>query len=240
MDQSVSHLTVYNFRLFCIWMPMSGHAHCRFVILRSGQGTNMQAIVAASKLKTSKADVVLVVSSRADAPGLNWARAQGVVTRAVAHADYPSREAFDSALMRTIDEFEPDYVLLAGFMRVLTPAFVQRYAGRLVNIHPSLLPAFPGLHTHQQALSKGVQVHGCTVHFVTPVLDNGPVIAQGVVAVHPDDTEQSLAARVLKIEHDIYPQVCEWLAEGRVKLTPDNRVEVLGVKQRSFFGTHLE
>src|SRR5690606_5542532 len=139
----------------------------------------------------------------------------------------PSREAFDTTLAKEIDRYDPDYVLLAGFMRVLTSGFVAGYAGRLVNIHPSLLPAFPGLHTHAQALAVGVQAHGCTVHFVTPVLDHGPILAQGVVPVLANDTPESLAARVLQVEHRVYPAAVRWLVEGRARLV-DNLVHVDG------------
>ena len=207
---------------------------CRFVILISGRGSNMQALVQACRLEGWPAQIAAVVSSRPDAPGLAWARGQGLPTAAVSHRDYPSREAFDAALAAAIEPYAPDYVLLAGFMRVLTPAFVNRYAGRLVNIHPSLLPAFPGLHTHAQALATGVQVHGCTVHFVTPLLDHGPIIAQGTVPVLAQDNPDALAARVLEVEHRVYPAAARWLAEGRVSLTADARVEVRGVGQRLF------
>ena len=205
---------------------------CRFVVLISGRGSNMQALAQACLREGWPARIAAVVASRPDAAGLEWARAQSLPTAAVAHRDYPSREAFDAALAAAIDIYEPDYVLLAGFMRVLTPAFVNRYAGRLVNIHPSLLPAFPGLHTHAQALATGVQVHGCTVHFVTPLLDHGPIIAQGAVPVLAGDTPDTLAARVLEVEHRLYPQAARWLAEGRVALTADQRVEVRGVARR--------
>ena len=206
----------------------------RFVILISGRGSNMQALVQACAAEAWPAEIAAVIASRADAEGLAWAAGQGIATAAVAHRDYPSREAFDAALAERIDAYDPDWVLLAGFMRVLTPGFVQRYAGRLVNIHPSLLPAFPGLHTHAQALAVGVQAHGCTVHYVTPVLDHGPIIAQGVVPVLAGDTPESLAARLLGMEHRVYPQVARWLAEGRVRLGADQRVEVEGVAQRLF------
>ena len=148
--------------------------------------------------------------------------------------EYASREAFDAALAEEIDRHAPDYVILAGFMRVLTPGFVNHFAGRLVNIHPSLLPAFPGLHTHAQALATGVRVHGCTVHFVTPVLDHGPIIAQGCVPVLAGDTPDSLANRVLEVEHRAFPAAVRWLAEGRVTLTPDHRVDVQGDPERLF------
>ena len=194
----------------------------------------MQAIVQACHTKRCAADVVAVISNSANSSGLKWAQEQGIPTQLVSHTDFSSRNAFDLALSAVIDQYAPDYVLLAGFMRVLTTEFVQHYAQRLINIHPSLLPAFPGLHTHAQALAKGVQVHGCTVHFVTPVLDHGPIIAQGVVPVLSDDTPASLAERVHAIEHIVYPQVACWLAEGLVHVMPDQRVSVDAVHLRIF------
>lgn len=206
----------------------------RFVILISGHGSNMQAIAQACHTKRCAADVVAVISNSANSSGLKWAQEQGIPTQLVSHTDFSSRNAFDLALSAVIDQYAPDYVLLAGFMRVLTTEFVQHYPQRLINIHPSLLPAFPGLHTHAQALAKGVQVHGCTVHFVTPMLDHGPIIAQGVVPVLSDDTPASLAERVRAIEHIVYPQVACWLAEGLVHVMPDQRVSVDAVHSRIF------
>lgn len=206
----------------------------RFVILISGQGSNMQALVRACQSGACQAEVSAVIASRAETAGLAWAASQGIETIGLAHTSFSSREAFDLALAEVIERFSPDYVLLAGFMRVLTPAFVERFSGRLINIHPSLLPSFPGLHTHAQALATGVQSHGCTVHFVTPVLDHGPIIAQGVVPVKAHDTPESLSNRVLGMEHIIYPQVATWLAQGRVHLTSDQRVQVDGVETRLF------
>lgn len=194
----------------------------------------MQAIVNALRERALPAEVCAVIANRADAAGLAWARQRGLATQVVAHRDYASRDDFDTALAAAIDAHDPHYVLLAGFMRVLTPAFVERYNGRLINIHPSLLPAFPGLHTHQQALAMGVQWHGCTIHFVTPVLDYGPVIAQGVVPVLAGDTPDRLAARVLGVEHRMYAEVAGWLAEGRVALDAMQRVQVRGVASRAF------
>jgi phosphoribosylglycinamide formyltransferase-1 len=219
-------------------MPDPKNLRPRFVILISGQGSNMQAIVQACQSGACNAEVAAVIASRAETSGMVWAAGQGIETIGLAHTAYPSRDAFDEALAASIDLFDPDYVLLAGFMRVLTPRFVERYAGRLINIHPSLLPAFPGLHTHAQALATGVQAHGCTVHFVTPVLDHGPIIAQGVVPVMCDDTPETLAARVLSMEHTIYPQVACWLAQGRVHLTSDQRVQIDGVTTRLFNSGH--
>ncbi len=207
---------------------------CRFVVLISGRGSNMQTIVNTVRDRGLPATISAVIANKPDAGGLEWARQRGVPTAVVPHRDYDSREAFDAALADAIEQYQPHYVLLAGFMRVLTPAFVERFNGRLINIHPSLLPAFPGLHTHQQALAMGVQWHGCTVHFVTPVLDHGPIVAQGVVPVLADDTPEDLAARVLQVEHRIYADVTGWLAEGRVTLDPMQRVQVAGVSSRSF------
>lgn len=210
----------------------------KFVILISGTGSNMQAIASACLSGDCPANIAAVISNKPDAEGLTWAGSKGIPTASVSHRAFSNREAFDQALADQIDRFQPDFVLLAGFMRVLTSGFVQKYAGKLINIHPSLLPAFPGLHTHAQAIATGVQAHGCTVHFVTPVLDHGPIIAQGVVPVLGDDSPETLAARVLKIEHQIYPAVANWLAEGRVRLLADQRVEVKGVSSRLFSLEH--
>jgi len=189
--------------------------HKNIVILISGSGSNMAAIVAASRqrrwLERHGAEVAAVISNRADAPGLAWARGEGIATVAIEHRGFPDREMFDAALMTAIDRFAPALVVLAGFMRILTPGFVTHYAGRLVNIHPSLLPAFPGLHTHQRALDAGCKVAGCTVHRVTSELDHGEILEQAVVPVVPGDTAQSLAARVLNQEHITYPRAIEKL-----------------------------
>lgn len=195
----------------------------KVVILISGRGSNMEAIVRA---QISDAQIAAVISNRPDAAGLGFAAAHGIAAQIVDHKDYPSREAFDAALAATIDAHEPDLVVLAGFMRVLTDGFVSHYAGRLLNIHPSLLPSFPGLHTHQRALEAGVRVHGTTVHFVTPTLDCGPIVIQAVVPVLPGDDEAALAARVLEQEHRIYPQAVRWFVEGRLSLGADGRVQV--------------
>jgi len=195
------------------------------VILISGRGTNMLAILGARPAL----DVAAVISNEPLAAGLAAARERGVATRIVDHRAYADRAGFDVALAREIDAFGPRLVVLAGFMRILTDAFVARYAGRLLNIHPALLPAFPGLNTHRRALAAGVRIHGCTVHFVTPELDGGPIIAQTAVPAAPDDTEETLAARVLVAEHRLYPQVVRWVCEGRVRLAPDGRVTVVRV-----------
>ncbi len=194
----------------------------KIVILISGRGSNMQAILAARLPLT----VAAVISSEPQADGLAAAQQQGIATRVVDHRAYAGREAFDGALSAAIDAVEPDLVVLAGFMRILTDECVNRYRGRLVNIHPSLLPAFPGLHTHRRALAAGVKVHGCTVHFVTPQLDHGPIIVQAAVPVLAHDSEESLAARVLAQEHRIYPQALRWFCADRLELTSRGGVEL--------------
>jgi phosphoribosylglycinamide formyltransferase 1 len=180
------------------------------VILISGGGSNMAAIVRSAQRegwqKNLDAQVAAVISNRADAGGLAFAREQHIATDVVDHKRHPTREAFDAELAAAIDRHQPALVVLAGFMRILTPAFVQRYQGRLLNIHPSLLPAFPGLHTHQRAIDAGCQVAGSTVHQVTSELDHGPILAQAVVPILPDDTAETLATRVLTQEHLIYPR----------------------------------
>jgi phosphoribosylglycinamide formyltransferase-1 len=180
------------------------------VVLISGRGSNMQALLDAGL------PVSAVISNRSAAKGLALAAARGVPTRIVEHQSHASREEFDTALAGEIDRFAPRLVVLAGFMRVLSPAFVARYAGRLVNIHPSLLPAFTGLDTHRRALEAGVKLHGCTVHFVTEQLDHGPIIIQAAVPVRPDDTAETLAARVVRQEHVVYPRAVSWFLEGRL------------------------
>lgn len=204
------------------------------VILISGRGSNMEAILRAS---LPGGRVAAVISNRPDAAGLSFARDRGISTAVVDHTQFPDRASFDQALAQQIDAFSPDLVVLAGFMRVLTDAFVNHYAGRLLNIHPSLLPAFPGLHTHRRALESGVQIHGATVHFVTPTLDCGPVVIQAVVPVLPGDDESSLAARVLAREHRIYPQAVRWFLEGRLRLD-GNRIHVLAAGAANEGWTH--
>jgi phosphoribosylglycinamide formyltransferase-1 len=191
------------------------------VVLVSGRGSNLQALLEAG------VPISGVVSNRADAAALGIAAAHRVPTRVVEHARFASREAFDAALAAGIDAFSPRLVALAGFMRVLTPQFVARYSARLFNIHPSLLPAFPGLDTHERALAAGVKVHGCTVHLVTAALDQGPIVIQAVVPVKPHDTAQTLAARVLRQEHIIYPRAVRWFLEGRLVIE-EGRVRVKG------------
>jgi phosphoribosylglycinamide formyltransferase-1 len=180
------------------------------VVLISGRGSNMRALVEAGL------PVAAVIANRADAAGLEFARARGLRVEVVAHTAYPTRERFDEALAAEIDRHAPRLVVLAGFMRILTPAFTRHYDGRLLNIHPSLLPAFPGLHTHARALEAGVRIHGCTVHFVTADLDHGPIVVQAAVPVVPGDDEDRLAARVLAEEHRIYPQAVRWFLDGKL------------------------
>ncbi|PCE28072.1 phosphoribosylglycinamide formyltransferase [Paraburkholderia acidicola] len=191
----------------------------KLVILISGRGSNMEAVVRACARERWPAQVAAVIASRLDAAGLAFAASQGIATAVVDHRQYPDREAFDAALAAQIDGFAPDLVLLAGFMRVLTAGFVDRYAGRMLNIHPSLLPSFPGLKTHQQALDAGVRLHGASVHFVTSQLDHGPIVAQVAVPVLAGDDATTLAARVLAAEHILYPRAVRWFVEGR--LAPD-------------------
>lgn len=194
------------------------------VILISGRGSNMQALIEASL----PGRIAAVISNRAEAKGLEIAKTYGIETRVVNQRVYPDRAAFDAALAEEIDSYQPDLVALAGFMRVLGDSFVDRYHGRLMNVHPSLLPAFPGLDTHARALREGVKIHGCTVHFVTSQVDHGPIIIQAAVPVLPDDATETLAARVLQQEHRIYPEAVRWFMEGRLKLS-HNCVEVSNV-----------
>jgi phosphoribosylglycinamide formyltransferase-1 len=185
---------------------------CRVVVLLSGRGSNFQAI-AEAKLPV---EIAAVISNRPQAAGLDYARSRGIAAVALDHTAHPDREAFDALLADEIDRHRPDLVVLAGYMRILSPAFISRYEGRLLNIHPSLLPMFPGLKTHERALAEGVKIHGCTVHFVTTQLDHGPIVIQAAVPVRADDTADTLAARVLAQEHRIYPQAIRWFAEGRL------------------------
>ncbi len=193
----------------------------RIVVLISGSGTNLQALIDQVDAGAINAEVSAVVSNVENAKGLERATHANITTAFLDHARFDSREAFDSALAELIDSFKPDTVLLAGFMRILTPAFVSHYAGRALNIHPSLLPKFPGLNTHQRALDAGEIRHGCSIHFVTDELDSGPVIAQASVNVEKTDTADSLAQKVLQKEHVLYALVVSWMADGRVKLSND-------------------
>ena len=188
------------------------------VILISGRGSNMESLLNAVADGALPVRVAAVISNRPEAKGLEAAAAQDVETCVVDHTRFDTRETFDAAMIKTIDSYSPDLVVLAGFMRILTDGFVRRYEGRLLNIHPSLLPSFPGLHTHRRALEEGVRVHGCTVHFVTPQLDHGPVVVQAAVPVLDGDDEATLAARVLVQEHQVYPMAVRWFAEERLRL----------------------
>ena len=192
----------------------------KIVILISGRGSNMQALLEA-KLPCN---VAAVISNRADAKGLNIAKAMGIPTAVVSHREHVDRSGFDAALAECIDGYHPDFIVLAGFMRILTDEFVNRYHGKMINIHPSLLPSYPGLDTHARALHDGVKIHGCTVHFVTPDLDLGPIIIQAAVPVLRDDAENDLAKRVLHEEHRIFPQAVRWLIEGEVQFNEQGRV----------------
>lgn len=190
----------------------------RIVILISGRGSNMVSLVEACEREGWEARIAAVVSNRPEAGGLAWAAGRGIVTAVVDHRLHGGRDSFDAALAAAIDVHAPDLVVLAGFMRILTPAFVARFEGRLLNIHPSLLPAFPGLHTHERALQAGCKLAGATVHFVTAELDHGPIVAQAVVPVIPGDTPDTLAARVLAREHLLYPLAVRWWVEGALEI----------------------
>lgn len=202
----------------------------RCVVLISGRGSNLSAILQATRASDYPAMVVGVVSNKAEAAGLQLARDAGIPVSVVPNADYPDRASYDQALQSAVDAYAPDLVILAGFMRILTPGFVAHYAGRIINIHPSLLPSFTGLHTHQRALDTGVRLHGCTVHFVTAELDHGPIIVQAAVPVHDDDDAETLAARVLALEHRLYPQAVRWFAENRLHIIGE-RVRVARARQ---------
>jgi len=186
----------------------------RVVILLSGRGSNFQAIAEAQL----PIEIVAVISNRPRAAGLQYARERGLTAIALDHTEHPDRDTFDALLADEIERHRPDLVVLAGYMRILSAEFIARFEGRLLNIHPSLLPMFPGLKTHQRALAEGVKIHGCTVHFVTADLDHGPIVIQAAVPVRADDTPDTLAARVLAQEHRIYPQAVRWFAEGRLEI----------------------
>jgi phosphoribosylglycinamide formyltransferase-1 len=203
----------------------------RIVILISGRGSNMEALVQACAAERWKATVVAVISNRADAAGLVFAAEHGIATTVIDHRAYAERADFDAALAEVVDAHAPDLLLLAGFMRILTPPFVQRFAGRLLNIHPSLLPAFPGLHTHRRAIEAGCKLAGATVHFVTPELDHGPIVAQAVVPVLADDTEDALSARVLAREHVLYPLAVRWFVDGHLRIVEGVVRHAQGVSQ---------
>nr|WP_314546126.1 phosphoribosylglycinamide formyltransferase [uncultured Massilia sp.] len=195
------------------------------VILISGRGSNMEAIVRALASERWPARIAAVISNKPDAKGLAFAQAHGIPTAVVPNKEFATRDAFDAALLETIDGFAPDLVVLAGFMRILTAPFVEHYAGRMLNIHPSLLPLFPGLHTHRQALDAKVTEHGATVHFVTAELDHGPTVLQAKIEVLPGDTEESLARRLLEKEHVIYPQAVRLFVEGKLSID-DGAVQI--------------
>jgi phosphoribosylglycinamide formyltransferase-1 len=194
---------------------------CRVVVLLSGRGSNFRAIAEAGL----PIEIAAVISNRPQAAGLDYARERGIPAIALDHTEHPDREAYDALLADEVERHRPDVVVLAGYMRILGTAFIARFEDRLLNIHPSLLPMFPGLKTHERALEEGVKVHGCTVHFVTPQLDHGPIVIQGAVPVRADDTPDTLAARVLAQEHRIYPLAVRWFAEGRL-VKQDGRVNL--------------
>nr|WP_256833143.1 phosphoribosylglycinamide formyltransferase [Pseudomonas oleovorans] len=191
---------------------------CNVVVLISGSGSNLQALIDSVGHDGNPARIAAVICNRADAYGLERAKQAGIATSLLDHKQFDGRDAFDAALIQAIDAHQPDLVVLAGFMRILTPGFVQHYAGRLLNIHPSLLPRHKGLHTHQRALEAGDSEHGCSVHFVTEELDGGPLVVQAVLPIKADDTAESLARRVHRQEHQIYPLAVRWFAEGRLRL----------------------
>ena len=195
------------------------------VSLISGRGSNFEAIYKAAQAKSWDVRFTGLIANQPEAKGLAFAKSVGSPAAVIDHRAYPSREAFDRALMQQIDAFSADLVVLAGFMRILTPGLIEHYEGRMMNIHPSLLPRFPGLHTHERALEAGDRVHGATVHFVSAGVDEGPIICQSEVPVLPTDTPSELAARVLKTEHQIYPLAVEWFIQGRLQIT-GNRVRV--------------
>ncbi|PAU57427.1 phosphoribosylglycinamide formyltransferase [Pseudomonas indica] len=193
-------------------------ARCNVVVLISGSGSNLQALIDSTRSDDNPARIRAVISNRSDAYGLTRAQNAGIATQVLDHKAFDGRESFDAALIEAIDTFSPHLVVLAGFMRILTPTFVRHYAGRLLNIHPSLLPLYKGLHTHQRALEAGDAEHGCSVHFVTEELDGGPLVVQAIVPVQAGDTPESLAMRVHAQEHRIYPLAVRWFAEGRLCL----------------------
>lgn len=201
----------------------------KVAVLVSGGGSNLQALMDACALPAYPAEIVLVIANRSDAFGLQRAQNAGIATQLIEHQKFADRDQFDAALHAALLESGADAVCLAGFMRLLTPPFVQAWQGRMLNIHPSLLPSFKGLHTHQRAIDAGVRFTGCTVHFVVPEMDEGPIIIQAAVPVQPDDSQQSLNARVLACEHQIYPTALRWLAEGRLAIE-NGRVLVNGAR----------
>jgi phosphoribosylglycinamide formyltransferase 1 len=214
------------------WPPMK-----RIVVLISGQGSNLDAIVRASEAQDWPGRVVAVISNRADARGLQSAQAGGIATEVLDHKGFADRTAFDAALAEAIDRHAPDLVVLAGFMRILTPGLVARYEGRMLNVHPSLLPSFTGLHTHRRAIEAGCKVAGATVHFVSAELDHGPIVAQAVVPVLAGDDETTLARRVLAAEHVLYPRAVGWFVNGELELK-DGRVTHRGQEPQGWSAAH--
>lgn len=190
----------------------------RIVILISGSGSNLQAFIDAQRNQALNGEIVAVISNKADAYGLTRAEQAGITHHSIAHTDFPDRLSFDRSMIATINTFEPDLVVLAGFMRILTPEFVQNFQGKLLNIHPSLLPKYPGLNTHKQVIENNDEYHGSSVHFVTEELDGGPIIAQYRLKTHYQKDEQALISRVLNLEHQLYPQVTQWFLEGRLTM----------------------
>ena len=196
----------------------------RVAVLISGRGSNMRALIDSCLNNESRAEIVLVISNRPNAGGLSLATKSGIETAVIDHKGFTDRKAFETELGRTLKSANVELICLAGFMRLLSPDFVNGWRDRLINIHPSLLPAFKGLNTHERAISTGVRVTGCTVHFVRPQMDDGPIIIQGVVPVHSNDTEEKLAERVLKMEHHCYPLAVQWIAEGRVRVIDEQAI----------------
>ncbi len=211
----------------------------KLVILISGRGSNMEAIVRACAREGWPAEVAAVISNRPGAAGLEFAASHGIATAVLDHRAFDGRDSFDAALAAEIDRFAPDLVVLAGFMRILTPAFVAKYEGRMLNIHPSLLPSFKGIHTHQQALDAGVALHGASVHFVIPELDSGAIVAQAAVPVVAGDDADALAARVLAAEHTLYPRAVRWFVEGKLRLDA-GRAIVAPDEARWLFGDAID
>lgn len=197
----------------------------RVGVLISGTGSNMKVLAQASQKEDYPAEVCLVISDKPDVKGLQTAQEMGIKALAIPRKDYASKADHEAAILTALDDANLDYVCLAGFMRILSGEFIKKWSGRLINIHPSLLPLFPGLHTHDRAIEAGCKVHGCSVHFVTEGMDEGPIIAQAVVPVMPSDNADSLAARVLKTEHILYPQVLKQLASGQVRMTAEEKAE---------------
>jgi phosphoribosylglycinamide formyltransferase-1 len=210
----------------------------RTAILISGRGSNMASLIAAAKAPDYPAEIALVLSNRPDAPGLANARAQGVATAAVDHKIYAGRDAFEGSLQLMLEAHRIDFICLAGFMRMLTPAFVERWQGRLINVHPSLLPSYKGLNTHARAIADGVKIHGCSVHYVVAEMDAGPIIAQAAVTVRDDDTPETLGARVLEQEHVIYPLALGLAAAGKLRIS-ENRVLGAGGEARAMVAPAL-